>query len=193
MNYDSDLQLDERDAAVEVFRRQKALAEHCLHQVSDAQFFRRPAPHLNSLAILVQHLTGNMESRWSDFGLMMRGVADGEKAHRDRDAELRDPAVSATIRAELMERWQRGWALVFDVLTSFTREDLDRTVRIRGATHSVHLAVLRQIDHYGHHVGQIAFISRHLAGAEEWDFFTIPPGESKSYNRMVRKKNDHDA
>ena len=41
---------------------------------------------MNSIAIIVKHLVGNMRSRWTDFL-----TSDGEKADRKRDTEFEDP------------------------------------------------------------------------------------------------------
>lgn len=188
-NYETSLLLDERASALEVLRRQKAFAEHCLKQAPDGVFFCRPAPGMNSLAILVRHMADNMLSRWGDFDAMLRGEADGEKPWRDREAEFADPEPTAETRRELMERWERGWAAVFAAIEPLTPADFDRRVTIRGAPHSVHLAVLRQVDHYAYHVGQIAIIGRMLVGAEGWDYFTVAPGRSAEFTRRVREAN----
>ena len=50
---------------------------------------------MNSIAIIVKHLTGNMRSRWTDFL-----TSDGEKADRKRDTEFEDPPAT---RAALTE------------------------------------------------------------------------------------------
>jgi hypothetical protein len=186
-NYESSQCLDERDAACLVFQRQRALAEHCLAQVDDLQFFARPAPGINSLAVLVQHLAGNLLSRWGSFDAMLRGESDGEKPWRDRDQEFIDPPANAESRHALMAQWKEGWNTVTLAMEMLTPEDFARTVTVRDVPHSVHLAVMRQIDHYGHHVGQIAMTARLLVGPESWRYFTIAPGSSAEYNRRVRQ------
>ena len=40
---------------------------------------------MNSIAVIVKHLAGNMLSRWTDFL-----SSDGEKPNRDRDAEFEE-------------------------------------------------------------------------------------------------------
>ena len=49
------------------FQHHKMLADRAMAPLSDAQFFARPAPHVNSVAIIVKHLAGNLVSRWTDF------------------------------------------------------------------------------------------------------------------------------
>ncbi len=45
----------------------KALAEAALAQVEDASFFRTLDEESNSIAVLLKHLAGNMQTRWDGF------------------------------------------------------------------------------------------------------------------------------
>ena len=168
---------------VEVFRRQKAFAEHAFNQLDDVGFFASPGEGLNSVAVIVQHLAGNLKSRWSDFL-----TSDGEKDWRDRDAEFVPPDPSADGRAALMREWESGWQSLLDALGSLTPADVDNEVTIRGAPHSVHAAIARQLDHYGFHIGQINVIARMHVGADSWQWFTIPPGGTRAFNDAMRKR-----
>jgi hypothetical protein len=71
------------DDTLLTFRRQKELAERALAQVDDGDFFRTMDAESNSIAIIVQHVGGNLKSRWTDFL-----TTDGEKADRNRDGEF---------------------------------------------------------------------------------------------------------
>ena len=185
-HYDSALDLSEKRAALTVFARQRDFAEHCFGQLDDERFFRRPAEGVNSVAIIVRHLAGNMRSRWSDFPAMLAGDADGEMASRDRDGEFREPEPTPEGRAALMRAWDEGWSILYRALEPLTTEDLDRTVTIRDVSHSVHLAVARQLDHYAFHVGQIATTARILVPHASWRFYTVPPGGSAAFTARVR-------
>ena len=44
---------------------------------------------------------------------------------------------------------------------------------------------MRQLDHYGHHVGQIVMLARYLAGAG-WATLSIPRGGSAAFEAAVR-------
>ena len=66
-----------------VFLYYKKLAERAMAQLSDAELFATLDPESNSIAIIVKHMAGNMQSRWTDFL-----TSDGEKPGRDRDAEF---------------------------------------------------------------------------------------------------------
>ena len=152
-------------------RRLKRLGEKALAQVRvDGQLHALIDPESNSLAILIQHLAGNMRSRWTDFL-----TSDGEKPDRDRESEF-DSRPTAT-RAELMAVWEEGWGRLFQALDGLTAADLARGVAIRGEPHTVVQAILRQVIHYGQHVGQIVFLAKHLQSGN-WKSLSIPRGDS---------------
>jgi hypothetical protein len=161
--------------AVRQFHGQKKLAEKALAQVSDDEFFRQLDPESNSLALIVKHMAGNMRSRWTDFL-----TTDGEKVDRDRDSEF-EVAKSET-RAALMERWEQGWGCVFGAVEALKPEHLPKSVVIRGEAHSVLKAVNRQLTHYAHHIGQIVFLAKHLAGPR-WQTLSIPRGQSEQWRK----------
>ncbi len=161
--------------AVRQFHGQKKLAEKALAQVSDDEFFHRLDPGSNSIALIVKHLAGNMRSRWTDFL-----TSDGEKPDRHRDSEF-EVAESDT-RSELMGRWEQGWGCVFGAVEALKPEDLGKTVAIRGEPHSVLKAVNRQLTHYAHHIGQIVFLAKHLAGPR-WKTLSIPRGQSEEWRK----------
>lgn len=164
----------------QLFDRQKAFAEHAFTQLDDEGFFRVLAPGLNSVAVIANHIAGNLRSRFTDFL-----TTDGEKPDRDRDAEFMPPQPSAAARAEIMARWDAGWSTLFATLDALTPADLHRTVLIRAVPHPVHAAMLRQIDHYAFHVGQINILARMIVGTENWKWFTLPPGGTKAFNERL--------
>ncbi|WP_214889340.1 DUF1572 family protein [Exiguobacterium sp. s142] len=148
-----------------IFQEQKQLAESALNQVSDDDLHRVLAPDTLSLAVIVQHISNNMLSRWTDFL-----TTDGEKPDRNRDAEFEDQQLS---RTELMATWDERWQLLDDVLASLTPEDLGKAVFIRGEEKSVIWAIEKQVSHYSYHVGQIVYLAKVFAG-ENWNVLTIP-------------------
>ena len=148
-----------------VFRSYKNLAERAMDQVSDDQLFAALDSEMNSIAIIVKHMVGNMKSRWTDFL-----TSDGEKPDRNRDTEFENPPAT---RAELLASWERGWQYVFSALEPLSDADLGRTITIRGEAHSVMQAINRQVAHYANHVGQIILLAKHFA-AERWTSLTIP-------------------
>ncbi len=161
-------------AIEQTFRSQKTLAEKAAGQMSDEAFVRRPGTTFNSVAVIMRHMAGNLESRWRDFL-----TTDGEKPDRDRDEEFTDwPGT----RAELMSCWEAGWRTLFASLAALTDADAARTVTIRGEAHSVALAIDRSLAHAALHAGQIVLLARLFAGNANWQWLTIPPGGSREHN-----------
>ena len=165
--------------SLSLFRYYKKLTERAMEQVSDEQLVAVLDGEMNSIAIVVKHLVGNMRSRWMDFL-----VSDGEKPDRKRDTECEEPP---TTRAALIKLWDEGWNYVFTALEPLSDADMDRTVVIRGEPHSVMQAINRQIAHYAYHCGQIVFLAKHLQ-ARQWKALTVPRGKSEEFNQRVASK-----
>lgn len=164
------------DDSLEVFRYYKKLAERAMDQVTDEQLYATLDGEMNSIAVVVKHMAGNMRSRWTDFL-----TTDGEKPDRDRDMEFVNPPET---REALLRTWEDGWRRVFQALEPLTDADLGRTVTIRGEAHSVMQAVNRQIAHYANHVGQIVLLAKHFAH-DKWQALTVPRNRSAEFNRRV--------
>ena len=159
------------------FRRLKKLGDKAFAQVSDeAHFHVLLDQESNSLAVLIQHLRGNMTSRWTDFL-----TTDGEKASRKRDTEFdRDKKLTSN---ELLGLWNEGWDRLFQTLTSLQPADLQKTIAIRGEPHTVMEAIQRELVHDAMHVGQIVFLAKHVEAAN-WESLSIPRGESEKFFRL---------
>jgi hypothetical protein len=166
-------------AAIATFRKQKQMAEKAIAQVSDEQLHRPLDANTNSIAVIMKHLGGNLKSRWTDFL-----TTDGEKPWRNRDDEFVD---SFRSRAEVIDVWESGWAVLLSSLESLTEADLPREVTIRGEAHTVPLAILRALDHCGYHVGQIVLTARLLVGDNPWQTLTIPRGGSQQFNQRMQQ------
>ncbi len=169
------------DTCLDVLRKQKALGERALTQLDDQQLFEIIDSEANSIAAIVKHLHGNMRSRWSDFL-----TTDGEKPDRNRDSEFVLSDGEGT-RDVVMTWWNAGWAYVFQALESLKADDLDATVMIRGQKMTVIAAILRQVDHYAQHVGQIVLLAKHFKGTS-WQTLSIPKGKSVEFEAEFRKK-----
>ena len=161
-------------------RRLKALAERAVDQVTDDALLHQALDEeSNSIAVVMQHLGGNLASRWTRFL-----ETDGEKPDRNRDSEFEPHPVLG--RSALMEIWERGWSRCLETLDSLTPDDLSKTVLIRGEEHTVPQAIQRQIVHTAYHVGQIVFLAKHLASAR-WTSLSIPRGGSSAAKGGYRK------
>lgn len=159
------------------FESLKTLGDGALAQVNGEDLAWALDPESNSIAVTVKHLYGNMLSRWTDFL-----TTDGEK-NRDRDGEFE--AEAAIDKAALLERWEEGWRVLLDTLSSLRAEDLTKDVTIRGQGLNVIDAIQRQLAHYAYHVGQIVLIAKHRAGAR-WQSLSIPKGQSTQYRPAKR-------
>lgn len=152
------------------YLRYKELAERTFAQVRDDELARVPAADGNSIAILVWHVSGNLESRFTDFF-----STDGEKPWRQRDAEFEPREVD---RRALLLKWEEGWAVLFGTLAHVADADLGRTVTIRGEALAARDALHRSLAHTSYHVGQIVLLGRSLRGTE-WQSLTIPRRHSR--------------
>lgn len=166
------------------FEYYKLLGEKTFAQLSDAQLFWQHNEDSNSVATLVQHLHGNMLSRWTNFL-----TTDGEKEWRNRDAEFENITNS---REGMLAQWNAGWACLFSALDSITDADLERIIYIRNQGHTIMEAINRQLAHYPYHVGQIVFLGKMLS-SNPWESLSIPRGNSQAYNHEKFSKPKHKA
>ena len=152
----------------------KKLAEKTFDQLSDKDFHFAPNEASNSIAVIIQHMAGNMLSRWTNFL-----AEDGEKEWRRRDEEFE---VHDYSRQQLLDLWEKGWGCFFNALESLRDDDLLKTVTIRQEPLTVIDAVNRQLAHYPHHVGQIIYAGKIIKN-EHWKSLSIPKGKSDAYNK----------
>jgi uncharacterized damage-inducible protein DinB len=162
--------------SIALFRFYKKMAEGAIEQVTDEQLVATLDEEMNSIAIIVKHMAGNMRSRWTNFL-----TSDGEKPDRSRDTEFVAPPMT---RADLMQTWNDAWEKVFEALTPLSDAELGRTITIRGEPHSVMQAINRQIAHYAYHCGQIVFLAKHFK-ASQWKSLSVPRNKSADFNRRV--------
>jgi len=170
-------------SSLKQFEYYKALGERTFDQLSEEELLWQYNPESNSIAITVNHLWGNMKSRWTDFL-----TSDGEKEWRNRELEFE--TVIKT-KAELIDKWEEGWACLFTALRAVNKDNFDTTIYIRNQSHSITEAVNRQMMHYAYHVGQIVYIGRMIKG-EDWKSLSIPKGKSIAFNRDKFSKGKHD-
>ena len=162
------------------YRRYKAMAERAFAQLTDEQLVDKLSPAQNSVYVIARHMAGNLRSRFTHCL-----TTDGEKPDRNREGEFREPAGPVS-RDEFLTMWEAGWRVLFDALAGMSDADLSRTVTIRGEPLTAADALVRSVAHAAYHVGQILLLAKHLAGAENWRYLTIPPGQSEAYNRQIR-------
>jgi hypothetical protein len=160
--------------AIRRLRYYKLLGEKTFEQLTDADFHYTPNEASNSIAVIIQHVSGNMLSRWTNFL-----TEDGEKAWRQRDVEFE---VHNHSKQQLLEMWEKGWQCFLDALNSLTENDLLKTIYIREEPLLVIDAINRQLAHYPYHVGQILYIGKQIKGSG-WQSLSIEKGQSETYNK----------
>jgi Protein of unknown function (DUF1572) len=165
--------------AIRRLKYYKDLGEKTFDQIEEKDFHFQPSPESNSIAIIVQHIAGNMLSRWTNFL-----TEDGEKQWRQRDDEFEIHSYS---KQQVINLWQQGWDRFLQALESLTEDDLLKTVYIRQEPLTVTDAINRQLAHYPYHIGQIVFIGK-LIHNENWKSLSIPKRGSQAYNKSEEVK-----
>jgi hypothetical protein len=150
----------------------KSVGEKTFAQVKEDELFWCYNEDSNSIAMIVQHIAGNMLSRWTDFL-----TSDGEKEWRNRDAEFE---VVIKTRQELLDKWEEGWSCLFNALDSITENDREKKIFIRSEPHSIIEAINRQLAHVPYHIGQIVYIGK--MASNNWSSLTISKGKSSAFN-----------
>ncbi|WP_407403775.1 DUF1572 family protein [Chryseobacterium sp.] len=161
------------EGVVKQFQYYKILAEKTFEQLSEQDLNWKNNDESNSIATVIQHISGNMLSRWTDFL-----TTDGEKTWRNRDKEFAENPLSSE---DIITLWKNGWKCLLDTLASLIEENLEKIVYIRNEGHTVVEAINRQLAHYPYHIGQIVFIGKMIANTN-WKSLSIPKGNSAQYN-----------
>lgn len=172
------------NSAKKQFLYYKAIGEKAMEQLEPEQLFFAVNEDTNSISVIVNHLHGNMLSRWTDFL-----TSDGEKEWRNRDTEFEEQAPGLNARGAsfaeaktlLLQKWHEGWDCLLNGINDLKPEQLSETIYIRNEGHSVVEAINRQLAHYPYHVGQIVFYAKMLK-KEAWISLSIPKNKSGEYN-----------
>ncbi|MBD0405040.1 DUF1572 family protein [Flammeovirga sp. EKP202] len=164
------------------FEYYKFLGEACFNQLEENQLFWQYNVDSNAIATIVNHLSGNMKSRWTDFL-----TSDGEKEWRNRDAEFESILKN---KEDLIQQWNEGWDCLFTAIDSINETNFDTKVFIRNQEHSIIDAIHRQLAHYSYHIGQIVFLSKMIKG-NDWVSLSIPKGKSSEFNSKKFSKGKH--
>ncbi len=167
------------DAIASEFARYRSLSEGAAGQLEWAHLRVSLDPEVNSIAVVMKHVAGNLRSRWTE-----PFTSDGEKEWRDRDKEFVDTFAS---REELEAMWGSGWGALSETLDRITDADLSRSVRIRGELHTLARALARSLSHTSYHCGQIVQAARAIANREgiSWSVLSVPRGGSRALNASM--------
>lgn len=157
----------------------KSLGNNTFNQLAEDDFHVQLNVESNSLCILIQHMAGNMLSRWTDFL-----ISDGEKDWRKRDAEFEEQHLT---KQQLIDLWETGWACCLNALQALNEEDLIKIIHIRHEACPVIDAINRQLAHYPYHVGQIIYLAKIIKN-KDWQQLSIAKGHSEECNRQLHTK-----
>lgn len=164
------------ESAISRLHYYRDLGDKTIAVLQPDDFHFQPNEASNSIAIIIQHLSGNMLSRWTDFL-----NSDGEKEWRNRDQEFE---ITDWSKEQLIAIWQKGWACCFDALNNLTENDLEKIITIRLEKLTVVDAIIRQLAHYPYHVGQIIYVARMIKNTD-WQSLSIPKNKSQQFNQEM--------
>jgi hypothetical protein len=167
------------ESAIKRFMTYKVLGDMTFSQLEEKDFHFKPNEQSNSIAVIINHMSGNMLSRWTNFL-----TEDGEKPGRNRDEEFSEPGAR---KDQLLALWEKGWSCLLDTLRSLKEEDLLKTIMIRHEPLLAIDAINRQLAHYPHHAGQIVYIGKMIRGAA-WQSLSISKGASEAFNQFMQDK-----
>lgn len=158
----------------------RALAEKAIEQISEEEFFFQQHDDVNSIAIIVKHIAGNLKSRFTDFR-----IADGEKPWRNRDEEF---IMHLDNKDKVMKLWDEAWAVLSNELLALNESTIKETIYIRNQAHTIPTALIRSLSHAAHHIGQILYQAKLLKGPQ-WNSLSIPKGQSQHFNKDMLDTN----
>jgi len=175
----SSIAKDYLETVIRRLKYYKDLGDKTFEQLNDNDFHYQPDEGTNSIAIIIQHMAGNMLSRWTNFL-----TEDGEKEWRQRDDEFEIHNYS---KHQLLERWQQGWDCFLKAIEPLGKKELKQTITIRQEPLTVINAINRQLAHYPYHVGQIVLLGK-MIKKQDWKSLSIPKGDSQQYNSSAEIK-----
>jgi uncharacterized damage-inducible protein DinB len=161
------------------FEKYKAMCEKTFEQLDENNFHFTIDENTNSIAVIMQHISGNIISRFTDFL-----TSDGEKPNRNRDSEFEEQNLN---KIQLMEKWNNSWYLLLNTLENLSDEDLLKTVYIRNEALSVIESLNRSLTHLIYHIGQIVFLAKYIK-KDNWKTLSIPKGKSEEFNKKMAAK-----
>src|ERR1700743_3738954 len=142
VNYEEELETMSdlwKNATLDVLDSYRRMIDGALKQLSDEELHRRPTEGINSIAVILRHLGGNLLSRWTDFL-----TTDGEKPTRNRDSEFE---VTVQDKATILQKWNEGWDCFFTTFDTLKADQLSEIVYIRNEGHTVIEAISRHLAH----------------------------------------------
>jgi uncharacterized damage-inducible protein DinB len=139
--------------SVERLEHYLAQIRRCSLLLGDEGVWERPNGHVNSVANLVLHLTGNVR-QW------ILGGVGGIPVERDRPAEF--AARGGAGAAELVDGLTAAVCDAIGVIRGLDSVRLAETRVIQGYDVTVQTAVLHVVEHFSYHAGQVVHATKWL-------------------------------
>jgi uncharacterized damage-inducible protein DinB len=127
--------------------------DKAISQLNTNQIWTRPSSESNSVGIIFQHLTGNL-NQWICAGL------GGSGYKRNRNEEFKqNPGIA---KEEILKGFQELGEAIADVIARIPQDSLHSPKRIQGMDVTVMLAIMKALTHFEFHEGQILYIAKLL-------------------------------
>jgi uncharacterized damage-inducible protein DinB len=131
--------------------------QDCLGRLSYDQIWLRSGDNANSVGNLVLHLCGNVR-QWIGYGV------GGQPDLRDRDSEF--AARGGLQPNELSQRLQTTISDAAGIIRNVAPGRLPEARTIQNCDVTVMEAILRVVEHFSQHTGQIMFATKLLTGQD---------------------------
>ena len=130
---------------------------HAVQQLDDKQIWYRPSSSSNSVGIIIQHLSGNL-NQW-----VISAIGD-EAFQRNRPQEFKDsdmiPQKDILLKISALDK------KIQNVVLQITSESLLSSRRIQGFDETVLSALIAALTHLELHSGQISFLAKLILDIE---------------------------
>jgi hypothetical protein len=130
---------------------------HAVHQLDDKQIWHRPSSNSNSVGIILQHVSGNL-NQW------VCSAVGGETFERNRPQEFTD--LNIIPQKELLQKISTLDKKIQDIILHITSESLLSYRRIQGFDETVMSALIAALTHLELHSGQISFLAKLMLDKE---------------------------
>ena len=140
-----------------------------IKQLNDEQIWYSPSSRSNSVGIIIQHLTGNL-NQWI-------GDAVGGYAYkRNRPSEFKDE--NRLSKDEILKSFSELGAKIQEIIKKLPKEELLSPRRIQGYDMTVLSALYSAITHLELHAGQISYITKLILN-ENYKEYWVPATEEQ--------------
>jgi uncharacterized damage-inducible protein DinB len=144
---------------------------HCLDQLDEEKIWWRPNDKMNSIGVLITHISGSFR-QWTITNI------NNEEDVRDRPKEFLNE--STITKEELIQLTAK---LKSDFVTAIQNPDISRLTeqrRIQGFDVTLMGAIFRALTHLEGHIGQIIILTRIQLGDNYQIFWTPQTDEQRA-------------